>query len=167
MKRISFIFLVFVSFMSALSLSAQETETESNSKETNAQEAGSDSAEAFEIIPNLEAEEISDINSFQTKVTFKTNVKNARIYLNGNFQGYSKLILTNLVEGFYLLRAEKDNYDYQEKFIFAERGKSKTFYIELSESKKENAAAESGEASEAESEGESTTSSEETIGEIK
>lgn len=98
---------------------------------TDSSEAGSDSQDAFAIIPNLEAEEVKDIEQSKSRVIFKTSVKNCRIYLNQDFQGYSKLTLKNLVEGFYLLRVEKEGYDYQENFVYVERGKEKSFYIEL------------------------------------
>ena len=97
----------------------------------NEEVAGADSADAFAIIPNLEPEESADIDISRVRVIFKTSTKNCRIYLNGNFQGISKLTLNNLVEGFYLLRTEKDGFKTQENFIYAERGKAKTFYVEL------------------------------------
>ena len=122
MKRSIFIFSL-ITFLSFSPLFAQQVADSS--------QAGSDSQDAFAIIPNLEPEEVKDIESSRTKVIFKTNVKNCRISLNHEFQGYSKLSLLNLVEGFYLLRADKEGYDYQEKFVYVERGKEKTFYIEL------------------------------------
>ena len=123
MKRSIFILFGLITFLSFSQISAQQVEDSS--------QPGSDSADAFAIIPNLEPEEVKDIEVSRTKVIFKTNIKNCRIYLNQNFQGYSKLSLSNLVEGFYLLRAEKEGYDYQEKFVYVERGKEKTFYVEL------------------------------------
>lgn len=122
MKRSIFIFGL-ITFLSFPAVFAQQVADSS--------QAGSDSEQAFSIIPNLEPEEVKDIEVSRTKVIFKTNIKNCRIYLNQNFQGYSKLSLSNLVEGFYLLRAEKEGYDYQEKFVYVERGKEKTFYVEL------------------------------------
>ena len=53
------------------------------------------------------------------------------MYLNNNLQGRTQLSLSNLVDGYYLLRVEKDGYDTQENFIYVEHGKSKTFYTEL------------------------------------
>lgn len=122
MKRILFIFGL-ISFLSLAPSFAQQSQS--------GEEAGADSAEAFAIIPNLEAEETADLDISRIRVIFKTNVKACRIYLNGNFQGVSKLTLNNLIEGFYLLRVEKDGYKSQENFIYAERGKEKSFYIEL------------------------------------
>ena len=95
------------------------------------EEVGSNSSEAFEIIPLLEPEESEDIESSKTKVTFKTNVNRCSVYLNGFLQGKSKLNLNNLVEGFYLLHVSNKGYLPKENFIYVERGKAKTYYIEL------------------------------------
>ncbi len=93
--------------------------------------AGSSSINAFDLIPNLEPEEVSDIERSKSKAVFKTNIKNCNILLNGNFQGRSQLALMNLGEGYYLLRAEKNGYKFVERFVYIERGKAKTFYLEL------------------------------------
>lgn len=127
MKRILSI-LSFIFLLAHYSVFAQQNENQSENAES---VAGADSAEAFAIIPNLEPEESSAIEPSRTGTILKTNVKNCRIYLNGTFQGLSKLTLTNLVEGFYLLRVEKEGYLFQENFIYVEHGKKKTFYIEL------------------------------------
>lgn len=122
-----FILLSLVSLFSTTALFAQNSEPEAQAEG----EAGADSAEAFAIIPQLEAEETSDIELSRTKAIFKTNQKNCRIFLNHTFQGLSKLTLSNLIEGFYFLRVEKDGYHFKEFFVYIERGKEKTFYIEL------------------------------------
>lgn len=126
MKRIFFIFSI-ITLVSASSVFAQQNESSASESD----EPGSNSAEAFEIIPNLEAEEVADTPQGGTKAVFKTNVKNCTIFLNGNYQGRSQLTLANLVEGFYLLRVEKNGYQFQENFVYIEHGKTKTFYIEL------------------------------------
>ncbi len=118
------IFLIFSLFM-IISLTPLFSQQDDNSG------PGSKSAEAFAIIPNLEPEESSDIDISRTKSIFKTNVKSCKIYLNGNFQGISNLTLTNLIEGFYLMRVEKEGYISQENFVYIERGKEKSFFIEL------------------------------------
>ena len=123
MKRTIFILFGLITFLSFSQIFAQQVTSET--------EPGSDSAEAFAIIPNLEAEETKEIEQGRSKVIFKANVKNCKIYLNQEFQGLTKLSLNNLVEGFYILRATKDGYNYQENFVYVERGKEKTFYIEL------------------------------------
>ncbi|MCR4821982.1 MAG: PEGA domain-containing protein [Treponema sp.] len=114
--------------MSLPALFAQESTQPSQAEKD---EAGSNSAEAFAIIPNLEPEEISDTDPSKSKIIFKSSVKNCSVYLNGNLQGRTSLTLTNLVDGFYLLRLEKSGYLPQENFIYAEHGKNKTFYIEM------------------------------------
>lgn len=123
MKRTIFVIFGLIGFLSFSTVFAQQV--------TSSEEPGSESADAFAIIPNLEAEESKDIEESRTKVIFKANVKNCRIYLNQNFQGLTKLSLNNLMEGFYILRAVKEGYKYQENFVYIERGKEKTFYIEL------------------------------------
>lgn len=120
MKRNFFFVLGLISLLSINGVFAQEAE-----------DRFSDSAEAFAIIPNLDPEETKDYDIYRTKAIFKTNVKNCKVYLNNNFEGYSKLTLANLVEGFYLLRVEKEGYISLENFVYVERGKEKTFYVEL------------------------------------
>lgn len=140
MKRFFLIFALFslISTSAVFSQSEQSSQAEEN-------KAGSDSGEAFAIIPELEAEEVSNLGAGRNRVVFKTNVKNCAIFLNGNLQGRSQLTLNNLIEGYYLLRVEKDGYDFQENFIYVEREKAKSFYIELqpneeTQKKEENAA---------------------------
>ena len=82
-------------------------------------------------VEELEAEETKDVPSGKSKAIFKTNVKSCMIYINGNNQGRSNLTLSNLIEGYYLLRVEKDGYKTQENFVYIENGKAKTFYVEL------------------------------------
>ena len=127
MKRILFV-LGLLAFVPALSVFSQEAEDSRSAQEN---QAGSESGDAFAIIPELEAEESSDIASGRTRAVFKTNVRSAAIYLNGNLQGRSQLTLNNLIEGYYLLRVEKDGYNFKENFIYVENAKSKSFYIEL------------------------------------
>ena len=131
MKRIFFIFTIF-SIISLSPIFAEDSsKSESNSSENSENKAGADSAEAFAIIPELEAEETKDVPSGKSKAIFKTNVKSCMIYINGNNQGRSNLTLSNLIEGYYLLRVEKDGYKTQENFVYIENGKAKTFYVEL------------------------------------
>ena len=149
MKRIFFIINAFILISSSV-VFAQSTDAAQESQN----KAGSDSIEAFAIIPELEAEETENFAVGRNRVIFKTNVKNCKIFLNGNFQGLSQLTLSNVIEGYYLLRVEKDGYEYQENFVYVEREKAKTFYIELQPSeetqKRENARAERAAAREAE-----------------
>ena len=60
--------------------------------------------------PLLKSERKSAIASEATKITIKTNVPNSEIFINGNFEGYSTLTLTNLPEGKYNLKVEKKGY---------------------------------------------------------
>lgn len=131
MKRTIF-FILGLIFVSVSPLLAQENEAAPAKQDSQtSNEAGSQSAEAFAIIPELKAEEESNIERNRTKATFKTNVKNCSLYLNGNFQGRSPITLTNLIEGYYLLRVENPGYIPKENFLYIEGGKARTFYIEL------------------------------------
>lgn|GEM_PF-1665680 len=120
-----------LSFISFSPLFSQEAKAEASEQAVSTDEAGSQSAEAFAIIPELKSEEETSIERNRTKATFKTNVKNCDIFLNGNNQGRSKLTLSNLIEGYYLLRVEKEGYIPTENFVYIEGGKAKTFYVEL------------------------------------
>lgn len=122
MKRILFI-LSFISLISTFSF-AQEANGGDD-------KPGSNSAEAFAIIPELEPEEVKDLSPGHSKLIFKTNVKSSRIFLNGNLQGLTPLTLLNLTSGYYLLRVEKAGYESKENFIYVDNGKAKTFYIEI------------------------------------
>ena len=126
MKKTKFIIFGLITLISVSSVFAQQSNFG-----TEPEKAGSDSSDAFELIPLLEPEETADIESTKTKVTFKTNVNRCSIYLNGSLQGKSKLNLNNLVEGFYLLQVSNKGYLPKENFIYVERGKAKTYYIEL------------------------------------
>ena len=131
MKRTIY-FILGLIFVSVSPLLAQENEAAPAATESQtSQEAGSQSAEAFAIIPELKAEEESNIERNRTKAVFKTNIKNCNLYLNGNFQGRTPITLTNLAEGFYLLRVDNPGYISKENFLYVEGGKARTFYIEL------------------------------------
>ena len=140
MKHIIFVIFSLFLLNTGVSLFAEESE---NASDKNA------SSEAFAIIPELECEESTDIEPRRTKVTFNANVKDCLIYLNGNLQGRTKLTITNLVDGIYLLRVEKQGYEYKENFITVDNGKAKTFFVELVKSEQnaesEKPASEAGE----------------------
>lgn len=55
----------------------------------------------------LKSERKGAIATDATKITIKTNVPNSEIFINGNFEGYSTLTITNLPEGKYNLKVEK------------------------------------------------------------
>ena len=157
MKHLIFSILTLLFISSAF---AQQTE-ESQAR-TDAQSESSPSSEAFSYIPELECEESTDIDERRTKVTFTANVKNALIYLNGNLHGRTKLTLSNLTDGIYLLRVTKEDYLTQEYFITADHGKAKTYYVELQQTEEtqkkldSQAQKQSAQASKAEAPAEST-----------
>ncbi|MBQ4378644.1 MAG: PEGA domain-containing protein [Treponema sp.] len=129
MKKILFVLGLFT----AVSFSPLFSQTAENSTvtTTNDDKPGSASGEAFAIIPELQAEETNSLVQGRTKAVFKTNVKNVSVYLNGNLQGRTNLTISSLVEGYYLLRLEKEGYQPQEYFVYIENSKEKIFYIEF------------------------------------
>lgn len=158
MKKILSVILTF-SLISISSLFSQESRASSQDEG----EAGSDSAEAFAIISELKPEEEKNIQQDRTKVTFNANVKSCSIFLNGNMQGRTRLSLSSLIEGYYLLRVEKQGYITKENFVYIERGKEKSYYIELEPSeetqKREEARANRAAAREAEKQAKETADS--------
>ncbi len=81
--------------------------------------------------PLLKSERKSAIDRESTKITIKTNVPNSEIFINGNFEGYSTLTLTNLPAGKYNLRVEKKGYRPKRCRIKVINGEERVFYIEL------------------------------------
>ncbi len=81
--------------------------------------------------PLLKSERKGAIASEATKITIKTNVPNSEIFINGNFEGYSTLTLTNLPEGKYNLKVEKKGYRSKRYRIKVAKGEERVFYIEL------------------------------------
>ncbi len=81
--------------------------------------------------PLLKSERKGAIDRDATKITIKTNVPNSEIFINGNFEGYSTLTITNLPEGKYNLRVEKKGYRPKRYRIKVINGEERVFYIEL------------------------------------
>lgn len=67
----------------------------------------------------------------KTKIIIKSNVPNAEVFLNGNFEGNTNLTLNNLTPGRYRLRVEKSGYRPKYYRIDIAKGEERTFYIEL------------------------------------
>ena len=66
----------------------------------------------------LQPEKTTDILQKETEFIIRTDKKNARIYINGNFMGLSPLTITELIPGEYRLSIQKES-------------RTKTFQIEV------------------------------------
>ncbi|MCI1208500.1 MAG: PEGA domain-containing protein [Treponema sp.] len=64
-------------------------------------------------------------------VTIRTNIRNATIYLNNEYQGYTPLKVKNLTPGQYLVSVKKNGYETRNFPIRLEAGQDKIYYIEL------------------------------------
>ena len=79
----------------------------------------------------LKSDRKGAIDREKTKITIKTNVANAEIFLNGNFEGYSTLTISSLPAGRYNLRVEKTGYKTKRYRINVVSGEERVFYVEL------------------------------------
>lgn len=61
----------------------------------------------FDLPNELKAEKKVQIERGASKITVKSNVDNASVFLNGTFEGNTPLTLNNLPEGRYRLKVEK------------------------------------------------------------
>ena len=65
--------------------------------------------EAYSTYPELlESDRKSAIEKEKTKITVKSNVPNAEVFLNGNFEGHTNLTVNDLPAGRYNLRVKKN-----------------------------------------------------------
>ena len=67
----------------------------------------------------------------QAVVIIKTNVVNASVYINGKYCGSSDLTITDLSEGYYRLRIEKNGYETAYVRIRAVKGYTYSYYVSL------------------------------------
>lgn len=82
-------------------------------------------------IEELQSEKKIQIDEEKTKITIRSNVPDAEVFINGQFEGNTTLILNGLPEGRYNLRVEKRGYEPRRYRIHVRRGEEETFYIEL------------------------------------
>jgi len=91
--------------------------------------------EANKITPtdsNTTIESENDLsNKNSSSVTIKTNVSDAYVYLNGNFQGKTPITILNLAEGRYQLRIEKKNFLPYETIIVVSKGRNRVYQIDM------------------------------------
>lgn len=80
---------------------------------------------------SLDYERKNFLSEEKTKIIIKSNVPNAEVFLNGNFEGNTNLTINNLSPGRYRLRVEKSGYRPKTYRIDVERGEERSFYVEL------------------------------------
>jgi hypothetical protein len=79
----------------------------------------------------LKSERIQIIKNNRTKITIRSNVNNAAVFLNGQFEGNTDLTISDLPAGRYSLRIEKQGYEPKRYIISVRAGQEETFYVEL------------------------------------
>ena len=79
----------------------------------------------------LKSEKIQIIKNNKTKITIRSNVNNAAVFLNGQFEGNTDLTINDLPAGRYSLRLEKQGYEPKRYIINVRGGQEETFYVEL------------------------------------
>ena len=85
----------------------------------------------FDLPNELKAEKKVQIERGASKITVKSNVDNASVFLNGTFEGNTPLTLNNLPEGRYRLKVEKNGWKTANYIINIRSGEDRTFYVEL------------------------------------
>lgn len=79
----------------------------------------------------LKSEYSAALKDNRTKITIKSNVYNAAVFLNGQLEGNTTLTINDLPQGRYRLRVEKQGYEPKRYIINVRAGQEETFYIEL------------------------------------
>lgn len=79
----------------------------------------------------LKSEKIQIIKNNRTKITIRSNVNSAAVFLNGQFEGNTDLTINDLPAGRYSLRLEKQGYEPKRYIIHVRAGQEETFYVEL------------------------------------
>ena len=79
----------------------------------------------------LEAKKFSLTDTGRTKITVKSNVSDAAVYLNGQLEGNTTLIINDLPEGRYNLKVEKSGWETKRCRIQVRKGQEAVYYIEL------------------------------------
>ncbi len=87
---------------------------------------------AYENSSQIDASKKALIGENETSIIIKTSVSDAEVYLNGVFQGYSSLKITNLIPGIYNLEIRKRNYESVFCSVLVRKGFSLEYDFELS-----------------------------------
>lgn len=75
-------------------------------------------------------EETKSYEGLKSQLIIKSNLRAADVFLNGEFQGRTKLILNELQPGRYNLKVRKNGFPEKEFSIEQKSGESHTYYIE-------------------------------------
>lgn len=67
----------------------------------------------------------------QTEITIRSNVSDAKVYINGNYKGTTPLSIVGLVPGKYKVRLKKSGYESAKAFVNVTESTSSTFYISM------------------------------------
>jgi len=79
----------------------------------------------------LQSENTSSIEDIKTAITVRSNVPDAEVYLNGEYQGRTPCTVTDLTPGFYRLTVRKRGFNDRSYRISIAKGQSRTFFAEL------------------------------------
>ncbi|MBQ9630945.1 MAG: PEGA domain-containing protein, partial [Treponema sp.] len=81
----------------------------------------------------LIAERITSVEreKILSSVTIHSNVRNALVYINGQYQGQTPCTINDLAPGTYRLRVSKQGYNSVSHYISVSRKRSSSFYVEL------------------------------------
>lgn len=71
------------------------------------------------------------IDPGKTRITIKSNVRNADVWINGQYEGNTNLTINNLSPGSYYLKVQATGYAPRYFNISVRYGEDRTFYIEL------------------------------------
>ena len=85
--------------------------------------------------PFLEPETISDLEEGRTSINIRSNIRDAAVYLNGNFEGKVSLRLNDIMRGQYHLRLTRKGYITKDYTIEVLAGCAQEYFIELTEQK--------------------------------
>lgn len=125
MKKAFFCLLIF-SLLTISELFAQEdfpVDTDLTEKE-----------ESFEEIPFLDPiqiEENSSMDSIKACLVIDCDLRSAQVYLNGIYQGKTKLTIKDLLPADYILEVKKTGYDAKKYYISARSAFTSTYKIKL------------------------------------
>ncbi len=79
----------------------------------------------------LEYESHEAIEENSATIYVRASTKKASVYLNGNFQGFTPIEISGLVEGDYFLRLEKTAFESSTFRIEAVRREKRNYHVEM------------------------------------
>ncbi len=79
----------------------------------------------------LEPESTEIIQTAESRIRIMCGLKNAGVYINEDFYGYTPLEIDRLIPGFYQISIRKDGFRNNDKEIFIENGLLKNYFFEM------------------------------------